>query len=288
MPPCKKVSTVSRKHYHLPSPFDPEIAMRTTFAALALAFALAAPAHAAMVTKDLRYLVGGKEMQSVLVYDDAVKTPRPGLVMTPDWLGINDDNVAIAKKMAGKDYVILVADVYGADLRPKTPDEAGKATKDMYDHRSDLRARINAALDELKKQVGKAPLDGKHWGAFGFCFGGATTLDLARSGADVGGVVSFHGNLKTDDPALAKNIKGKVLAMHGADDTFVSPEDVANFEKEMRDAKVDWTLVDYGNTVHCFTEKEAAGKPGNCRYDERTATRAYAAMHEFIAAGFKK
>ncbi len=104
--------------------------------------------------------------------------------MAPDWLGMNDNQVALAKQIAGKDYVILVADVYGVDVRPKNADEAGAATKNMYAHRGDLRARINGALDQLKKQVGKAPLDGKHWGAIGFCFGGATALDLARSGAD--------------------------------------------------------------------------------------------------------
>lgn len=256
--------------------------MRTTFAALALAFALAAPAHAAMVAKDLRYQVGGKEMQSVLVYDDAVKTPRPGLVMAPDWLGMTDDNVAIAKKMAGKDYVILVADVYGVEMRPKTPDEAGKATKTMYDHRADLRARINAALDELKKQVGKAPLDGKHWGAFGFCFGGATVLDLARSGADVGGVVSFHGNLKTDDPSLAKNIKAKVLVLHGADDKFETPEDIANFQKEMRDANVDWQFLSFGGAVHCFAIPKADGSVPGCLYNERAARRGEQQMHMFF------
>src|SRR5690349_20209612 len=187
--------------------------MRTTFAALALALALAAPAHAAMVTKDLRYQVGGKEMQSVLVYDDAVKTPRPGLVMTPDWLGMNENQIALAKQIAGKDYVVLVADVYGTEVRPKNADEAGAATKNMYQHRDDLRARINAALAQLKAQAGKAPLDGKHWGAFGFCFGGATTLDLARSGADVQGVISFHGNLGVDDALKAKDVKAKVLAL---------------------------------------------------------------------------
>ncbi len=144
--------------------------------------------------------------------------------MTPDWLGINADNIALAQQIAGKDYVILLADVYGVDLRPKNAQEAGAATKTMYDHRGDLRARIGAALAQLKAQAGKAPLDGRHYGAIGFCFGGATTLDLARSGADVLGVVSFHGNLSTDDPALAKNIKAKVLVLHGADDTFESPE----------------------------------------------------------------
>ncbi len=256
--------------------------MRSIFAASALAFALAAPVHAAMVAKDVHYQVGGKEMQSVLVYDDAVKTPRPGLVMTPDWLGMTDDNVALAKKMAGKDYVILVADVYGADVRPKTPDEAGAATKNMYEHRSDLRARINGALDALKKEVGKAPLDGKHWGAFGFCFGGATVLDLARSGADIGGVVSFHGNLKTDDPTLAKNIKAKVLVLHGADDKFETPEDIANFQKEMRDANVDWQFLAFGGAVHCFAIPKADGAVPGCLYNERAAKRGEQQMHMFF------
>lgn len=240
---------------------------------------------AAMVSKNVEYDVGGKKMQSVLVYDDAVKTARPGLVMTPDWLGINADNIALAKQFAGKEYVILVADVYGVDVRPKNPDEAGKATKTMYDHRADLRARIDAALDQLKAQKG-APLDGKHWAAFGFCFGGATTLDLARSGADVQAVVSFHGNLSTDDPALAKNIKAKVLALHGADDKFESPEQIAGFQKEMADAKVDWQFVSYGGAVHCFAIPSAHGQVPGCQYDERTAKRAARAMHDFLDETF--
>src|SRR5690349_1580911 len=200
-----------------------------------LAFASAclfvAPLHAAMVSRPIDYDVGGKKMQSVLVYDDAVKAPRPGIVMTPDWLGITPDNLDLARQIAGKDYVILVADVYGVDLRPKNPAEAGAAAEAMYKDRNMLRARIDAALDQLKAQAGKAPLDGRHWGAIGFCFGGATTLDLARSGADVQGVVSFHGNLSTDDASLAKKIKAKVLVLHGADDRFESPEQIAGFQQ---------------------------------------------------------
>ena len=243
-------------------------------------------AHAAMVTKNLDYDVGGKKMQSVLVYDDAVKAARPGIVMTPDWLGINADNVALAKQIAGRDYVILVADVYGVDSRPKNPQEAGAATENMYTHRGDLRARINAALAQLKAQGTKAPLDGAHWGAIGFCFGGATTLDLARSGADVQGVVSFHGNLATDDPTLAKNIKAKVLVLHGADDKFESPEQIAGFQQEMRDANVDWQFLSYGGAVHCFAIPSADGKIPGCKYDARTAKRAFAQMKEFFAEVF--
>jgi dienelactone hydrolase len=256
--------------------------MRARFVTLALLLLLAAPLHAAMVAKPVGYKVGGKEMQSVLVYDDAVKTPRPGLVMAPDWLGMNDNQIALAKQIAGKDYVILVADVYGVDMRPKTPDEAGNATKTMYEHRADLRARINGALDQLKKQVGNAPLDGTHWGAFGFCFGGATVLDLARSGADVGGVVSFHGNLSTDDPSMAKKIKAKVLALHGADDKFESPEQIAGFQKEMRDANVDWQFHIFAGAVHCFAIPTADGSVPGCLYNERAAKRGLAQMHLFF------
>jgi dienelactone hydrolase len=182
--------------------------------------------------------------------------------------------------------VILVADVYGVDVRPKNADEAGAATKNMYAHRSDLRARINAALTQLKAQAGKAPLDGKHWGAFGYCFGGATTLDLARSGAAVQGVVSFHGNLSTDDPALAKSIKAKVLVLHGADDKFESPEQIAGFEKEMRDANVDWQFVEFGGAVHCFAIPTADNSVPGCLYNERAAKRGYVLMHTFLDEAF--
>lgn len=243
-------------------------------------------AHAAMVSKNIDYDVGGKKMQSVLVYDDAAQTLRPGLVMTPDWLGMNADQVALAKQIAGKDYVILVADVYGTQVRPKNADEAGAAAKSMYEHRADLRARITAALAQLKAQAGKAPLDGKHWGALGFCFGGATTLDLARTGADVQGVVSFHGNLATDDPALARNIKAKVLAMNGGDDKFVPEEQIVAFQKEMRDANVDWQFLSFGGAVHCFAIPTAKGDVPGCQYNERTAKRAFAQMHSFFNEAF--
>jgi dienelactone hydrolase len=244
-------------------------------------------AQAAMVAKTIDYDVNGKKMQSVLVYDDAVKTARPGLVMTPDWKGMNDDQVALAKQIAGKDYVIFVADVYGADVRPKNPEEAGAAAKAALSNRPELRARINAALAQLKSQAGKAPLDGKHWGAFGFCFGGTTSLDLARSGADVQGVVSFHGGLGTDDAALAKNIKAKVLALNGGDDKGLTTESVTAFEKEMRDASVDWQLVNFGGTVHCFMIPTAHGQDNpNCVYNEKSAKRGMLMMHNFFDEAF--
>ena len=245
-------------------------------------------ASAAMVTRNIDYTVDGAKMQSVLVYDDAVKTPRPGLVMAPDWLGMNANQIALAKQIAGKDYVILVADMYGVAVRPKTPDEAGKASGNMYKHRDELRARVKAALAQLQAQQGKAPLDGKHWGAIGFCFGGAVALDLARTGADIAGVATFHGNLTTDDPAMAQNIKGMVLAMNGADDSFTPESAILGFEKEMRDAGVDWQFVNYGGAVHCFAIPTADNSVKGCNYDAKVAHRAFALMHGFFDEAFAK
>ncbi len=238
--------------------------------------------HAAMIARPIDYEVGGKKMQSVLVYDDAVKTPRPGIVMMPDWMGMNANQTALAKQIAGTDYVILVADVYGVDVRPTSADQAGAASSAMYAHRKDLRARVVAALERLKQQVGRAPLDGTHWGAIGFCFGGAAALDLARAGADLGGVVTFHANLSTDDPALAKNIKARILVLHGADDRFESPEQIAGFQNEMRDAKVDWEFLSFGGAVHCFAIPTADGSVPGCKYDPKVARRAFAQMHRFF------
>ena len=253
--------------------------------ALFLALACSAGAVAAPVTKPVTYKIGDTEFQSTLVYDDAVKTPRPGLVMVPNWYGANDASIAKAKTIAGKDYVILLADVFGKDVRPKNDDDAGKAVGAATKDRTVLRERVNRALAALN-EAKDAPLDHKHVGAIGFCFGGLAALDLARSGADVQGVVTFHAALKTDDPALAKNIKGSVLVLNGAEDKGVAPQ-VADFEKEMKDANVDYQFVNLSGAVHCFAEPDQNNPPG-CVYNEKAAKRAYRMMHAHFDEVFAK
>ncbi|UPG93785.1 dienelactone hydrolase family protein [Luteibacter aegosomatissinici] len=264
--------------------------MRRTLLALSLlVMGAAGSAHAAMVAKPVQWTEGGVTYKSFLVYDDAVKTKRPGLVMVPNWYGINDMAVAKAKEIAGRDYVILLTDMYGGDTRPKSADEAGAAVKPLYGDRKLMRARVTRALDELKAQEKNAPIDPAHLAAIGFCFGGSAVLDLARTGADVAAVVTFHG-LLSDDSKLGSKIQPNthVLALNGADDANVPPEQRAAFEAEMRADKIDWASVDYGNAVHCFTEKEATDATGNCRYDAKVATRAYAAMKAWLTEAFKK
>jgi dienelactone hydrolase len=243
-------------------------------------------AHAAMQTKTVDYTVDGKAMQGVLVWDDAVKTARPGLLMIPDWTGINATNIDFAKTIAGRDYVIFMGDMYGKDLRPKNSTEARAATKPLYANRPMLRARVVAAFAELKSMAAKhaAPIDPAKFAAIGFCFGGTSVLDLARTGSDVAAVVSFHGGLGTDDPALAKQIKARVLAMNGGDDRGTMP-DAPAFMKEMQQSPAPWQFVVFGGAVHCFAEPQSNSPPG-CVYDPPVAKRAFAQMHSWLDEAF--
>ena len=262
--------------------------MRRPLLALALTFA-ALPASAAMQAKPVEWTVGKDRFSGYVVYDDASAAKRPGLVMVPNWMGVTDDAVARAKAVAGADYVVLVADVYGKGRQPANAGEAGKLAGGLRgEDRGALRARIEGAVATLKAQAGKAPLDAARIGAFGFCFGGSTVLELARSGADLAGVVSLHGGLAPGaKSATATAVKSPVLVLNGADDKAVSDEHIVAFEKEMDAAKADWQFVDYSGAVHCFAEASAGTDPAsNCRYDERAAKRAYRMMDDFFDEAF--
>jgi dienelactone hydrolase len=178
-----------------------------------------------------------------------------------------------------------VADVYGKGVRPKDDAAAMKQVKALYADRSVLRERVARSLQALREQAGKAPLDPARIGAIGFCFGGATALELARSGADIAGVASFHGTLPTSLPAKAGEVKASVLVLNGADDRNTSLDDVAGFKKEMDAAGVDWQFVDFSGAVHCFALESAHSPPG-CVYDPRAAKRAFVMMDDFFRERF--
>lgn len=242
-------------------------------------------AAAAAVAEPIDWTLDGTSFKGVLVYDNTTTTKRPGLVMVPNWMGINDTAIAKAKRIAGSDYVILLADMYGAQVHPTNATQAQAVVRPLYADRKLMRTRINKAFGQLKAQAAHAPIDLNRLAAIGFCFGGAVVLDLARSGSDVKAVVSFHGDLSSDDPALARNIRARVLAINGADDTATMPG-VAQFTNEMRQDPADWQFVEIGHAVHCFTETEATATTGNCRYDEKAAARSYKMMHDWLAESF--
>ncbi len=247
---------------------------------------VALPAMAAMKTQPVEWQLDGTTFSGVLVYDDGDSDKRPGLVMVPNWKGVNDSAIAKAKQLAGDDYVVLVADVYGKGVRPKTDAEAGPVATKLRNERPVLRARALKAIDMLKAQAGKAPLDASRIGAVGFCFGGTTVLEMARAGAPLAGVVSLHGGLGSPLPAKAGGTHPSVLVLNGADDKGVSKDDIASFEQEMNAAKVDWEFTNYSGAVHCFAEADANSPPG-CLYNERAAKRAWKALDEFFEERFE-
>lgn len=243
---------------------------------------MAGIAQAEMVTTPVAYEIEGQAYEGMLVYDNAIKDKRPGLLMVPNWMGVTEDAAKKAYRAGGSDYVVFVADMYGKDIRPQNADEAGKAASTVRGDRQLMRKRVNAALDVFKAQADTVALDVGKIAAIGFCFGGGTVLELARSGTDVQGVVSFHGNLDTPNAEDAKAIRSPVLVLHGADDPYVPQEQVQAFIEEMRNAGVDWQLNSYGGAVHSFTDP-TANTPGQAEYNPAVAERAFAAMHLFLA-----
>lgn len=259
--------------------------MRRVVAAITLMLC-AVPVFAAMQVKPVEWKVGTETFSGTLVYDGTNTIKRPGLVMVPNWMGATHDAVEKAKQVAGDDYVVLVADVYGKDVRPKNGDEALAQVRKVYsDGGVQLRARVNEAVKVLKAQADAVPLDVAKIGAFGFCFGGSAVLELARSGADVAGVVSLHGGVDTYLPAEGNNVRTSILVLNSADDTSVTDENIAAFEKEMDAAKADWQFVDFSGAVHCFTQPES-NNPPNCVYNERAAKRAFEMMYDFFRERF--
>ncbi|MXV08845.1 MULTISPECIES: dienelactone hydrolase family protein [unclassified Xanthomonas] len=252
---------------------------------LGLALALPLQAWAAMQAKPVEWQVGKDSFSGVLVYDDADHDKRPGLVMVPNWRGVNDSAVEKAKHLAGDDYVVLVADVYGKGRRPANDTEAGQFAGALKKDPATLRARALAAVAVLKAQAGKAPLDPTRIGAVGFCFGGTTVLELVRAGAPLAGIVSLHGGLATAAPAAAGSAKAPVLVLNGADDKSVSRDDIVAFEQEMNRAGADWQFVNFSGAVHCFAEADANSPPG-CQYNPRAAKRAYRMLEDFFEERF--
>lgn len=235
-------------------------------------------ALAATVRSPVAYELDGAKYEGVLVYDDAVKTPRPGLLLVPNWLGINEANLAQAALVAGSRYVVFVADVYGVASRPRDRAEAGKAAGALKANRAELRRRTAKALEVFRRQT--VAFAAGQLGAIGFCFGGTAVVELAKDGADVAGVVSFHGGLDAPQPTASKP-KASVLALHGAADPTVSPEQLKAFQEDLHRVGADWSLVSYGGAVHSFTDVDA-NNPGVSQYDAKVAGRAYRAMHDFF------
>lgn len=254
---------------------------------LAAGAMIATSASAAVIEKAVDYEIDGQAHRGYFYFDDAVKGVRPLVVVVPNWLGTTEANRRQAAEIAGERYVVFVADMYGAERQPADVDAAGKAVGALYGDRPLLRRRAEAAHATAVKQVAalQLPADVSKVAAIGFCFGGATALELARTGLDIDAVVSLHGNLSLPGKIDDQPIRTRVLALHGDADPYVPKEQVDAFLKEMRATDADWQLVSYGGAVHSFTDPDA-NMPGQAMYDAKIARRAFATMHDFLGEAF--
>lgn len=258
--------------------------MEKTFASL-LFDGLGELADAGMAIKPAPYYIDGEPYEGVLVHDANTQAPRPGLLMAPNWLGVTEASVRKAARIARGRYAVLLTDLYGARQRPPSVSAAKPLMAAVRADRPLLRRRTRAALDVLAG-MGHEGVDTSRLGAIGFCFGGAAVLELARDGADVAGVVSFHGLLDTPTPEDAANIRAAILVLNGALDPMVPAEQIDAFIAEMKSAPhVDWQLVQYGRAVHSFTNP-LADTPGQAQYDPVIAARAFRAMDDFFDERF--
>ena len=237
-------------------------------------------AQAAIKVQTVDYKQGDTTLEGWLVYDDAKQGKRPGVMVFPAWNGPTEDEKGRAEMLAKLGYVAFVADVYGKGVRPNNfKDAAAESGKYMKD-RGLLRARAQAGFDQLRNNP---MVDTTKLAAIGYCFGGAGALDLARSGAPLKATVTSHGDLTSPTPQDDANIKGRVLALHGADDPIVGPKDQDAFRKEMSDAKVDWELVLYGGAVHSFTQKSAGTDPSHgAAYNANADRRSWDEMRDLF------
>jgi len=241
--------------------------------------------EAVIIENAVEYKSGDVLCEGWQVCDDAQPGKRPGVLVVHQWTGISDHEKEAARKLAALGYNVLLADIYGKGVRPQPP-EAGKEAGKYKADRSLLRARVRAGLEVLSRD---SRTDVSRLAATGYCFGGTSVLELARSGAPVRGVVSFHGGLDSPTPGDGRNIKGKVLALHGADDPFVPAKDVDAFEAELKSASIEYQLIKYPGAVHSFTHK-AAGNDNSkgAAYNAEADQKSWHEMKAFLKELFSK
>jgi len=233
----------------------------------------------AIVSNTINYLDGDTLLEGFFAYDDSFSDRRPAVLISHTWSGRDAFVDAKAKELAKLGYVAFALDMYGQGTVGTTPEENAQLMQPFMDDRKLLQQRIHAALYAVKLLPW---VDDNKVAAIGFCFGGLCALDLARMGANVQGVVSFHGFLNTPDHAADKPVLAKVLALHGHDDPMVSTEQFNAFTQEMGDLKVDWQLHSYGHTVHAFTNPQANTPDLGMLYNEVATKRAWKSMQNFL------
>ncbi len=252
---------------------------------LFLAFGLAGalPADAEVKTKEIEYKDGDTVLTGLLAWDDAAAGKRPGVLVVHEWWGLNDYAKGRAEQLAAEGYVAFALDMYGDNKVTTHPEEANAWMTEIASNVDLWTRRAQLGLDVLKSQD---QVDPARTAAIGYCFGGATVMQLAYAGADLDAVVSFHGSLPAA-PESVTSIAPQVLAAHGRDDQFVPPEQVAAFQQGLDRAGAKWEMMIFSGTRHGFTNPNA-GQYGidNIAYNETADKRSWAAMMELFGEVF--
>ncbi len=247
-----------------------------------------ATAEAKVVGKTVEYTAGGTTLKGYVAYDDKVKGKRPGIIVVHEWWGLNDYVRKRARMLAALGYTALAVDMYGEGKTATHPDNAGKFSSEVMKNFDTAKARFIAGEDLLKKNP---MVDPNRVAAIGYCFGGGVVLNMARQGADLKGVVSFHGMLMPVKPAEPGTIKAKILVLHGGDDKFTTPEQIKMFKDEMTKAGADYKFIVYPGAMHAFTNPEATmyGKEFNIplAYNKKADIESWNEMKTFLAGVLK-
>lgn len=247
-------------------------------------------ARAEIKTQVVRYRDGDVTLEGFAAWDsDAVGKPVPGVLVVHQWMGLTEYEKGRCRQLAELGYVAFAVDVYGKGIRPENMQDAAKQAGIYKQDRELYRRRLTLGLEQLRGWNGVAK---NRIAAIGYCFGGTGVLELARSGADISGVVSFHGGLDSPQPEAGRNIKAKVLICHGADDPFVPANEIEAFKSELNSAGVDWQMLIFSGAVHSFTQPMAGNdNTRGAAYNEKADRRSWTAMQSFfdeIFAGAEK
>lgn len=236
--------------------------------------------HAAVQTKEVEYTYAGQKLKGFFAWDDAVAGKRPGVLVVHEWWGLNDYARKRARMLAELGYVAFAADMFGDGKTTEHPQQAGEWASQVRANQETWRGRGLAGLDLLK---GHDLVDATKLAAIGYCFGGSTALQIAFSGADLDGVVSFHGALMPPDAGEGDKIRARFLICHGAADSFIPDEAVKAFRDGLDGAKADYQIVYYGGARHSFTNPDADSKGiDGLRYNKAADERSWAAMQTFF------
>jgi len=234
-----------------------------------------------MKTETIEYEDGDVTLKGYLAYDETKTGKRPGILVMPEALGLGTHAKQRAERLAQLGYVALAGDPYGNGLELATVQEAIKLATDLFADTAKARKRVRVALDKL---ASLPQVDASKLAEIGFCMGGTFGLELARDGAPLKGVVTFHSGLQTQRPAEPGKVTAKILVNTGADDPMVPYDAVKAFEDEMNKAGADWQLISYAKTKHSFTNVDAAsaGMPAALEYNKQTDQRSWKAMVNFF------